>query len=579
METLTYAYAADIVKSERDANGDLLVYGKATGPDRDADGQRCDPDWLKTAVPEWFQFANIREMHQPVCAGVGVALTNDGDDWYVKSMVVDPGTAKKIEAGALKGYSIGVKSPIISKRGGDEWIAGGEIVEISYVDRPCNPTTTMAICKAIGASGAMAPVEATTEAELTISVGEQKFTPADLASLLVKNTTVAKSAGTVTLTAPEQTVAEQTASEPAADQQPADAQTVDEPAAAEQPADEQVATEPVVGEQAAEEPPANTEQIDVEVKGAVLDRDAITKAILDQLHAHGVDVSKGAMAPLKPGGAPRYPIKTVQDLKDAIQSFGRGKDADKAEIKNHIKSEAKRLGRSDLIPDNWKALLVKDAAALDTDSSGMTHDPAELRSILQGLVDCLKAEADELVAGDNELFDLSQLLRTISAFLCWWDCEAASGETESPYNSEGAEMAEFAATPDVTKTATPTEGALQTPEPSGSTEEQRLTELVKSAVADATKAITAAAEERNTTLTAELETVKADLAKALALPEPGGPVITRTAGQEAVARQTDALRLQAQANELLAKAATATDPYLAQGYRERAAAIAAQAAA
>jgi hypothetical protein len=44
---LTYAYAAEIVKSERDADGHLIVYGKATGPDLDLDGQICDPKWLK----------------------------------------------------------------------------------------------------------------------------------------------------------------------------------------------------------------------------------------------------------------------------------------------------------------------------------------------------------------------------------------------------------------------------------------------------------------------------------------------------------------------------------------------------
>src|SRR5262245_14675951 len=99
--TVTHAFAADITKAERDANGDLIVYGKATGPDLDLDEQIGDPAWLGKAMPDWQQWGNLREMHQPICAGVGLELAAQGDDWMVKSKVVDEGTAKKIEAGAL----------------------------------------------------------------------------------------------------------------------------------------------------------------------------------------------------------------------------------------------------------------------------------------------------------------------------------------------------------------------------------------------------------------------------------------------------------------------------------------------
>jgi hypothetical protein len=157
---ITYAYAADIVKAERDENGDLIVYGKATGPDLDLDQQICDPTWLKSAMPAWMEWGNIREMHQPIAAGVGIELEAKGDDWWLKSKCVDPNTAKKIEDGVLKGYSIGIKTPKVIKDaaapGGR--IVGGDIVETSYVDRPCNPTAKMAICKMVG--DVMEPVEA-----------------------------------------------------------------------------------------------------------------------------------------------------------------------------------------------------------------------------------------------------------------------------------------------------------------------------------------------------------------------------------------------------------------------------------
>lgn len=157
----TTAYAAEIVKWDRDADGDLIVYGKATGPDLDLDGQICDPTWLKSAMPTWMEFGNVREMHQPIAAGIGVELEEQGTDWMLKSKCIDPNTARKIESGVLKGYSVGIKNPQVTKDasapGGR--IVGGNIIEVSYVDRPCNPTAKMTICK--GASAVeMLPQEA-----------------------------------------------------------------------------------------------------------------------------------------------------------------------------------------------------------------------------------------------------------------------------------------------------------------------------------------------------------------------------------------------------------------------------------
>lgn len=167
--SITHVYAGDIVKTDTTEDGDLLVYGKATGPDLDLDEQRCDPDWLKNAMPGWAQWANIREQHSAIAAGVGVETVQDGDDWYVKSLVVDAGSAKKVEKGVLKGYSIGIKNARVVKDatapGGR--IVGGEIVEISLVDRPCNPTATMAIAKS--ADGELVPVDVAGELVMDLS--------------------------------------------------------------------------------------------------------------------------------------------------------------------------------------------------------------------------------------------------------------------------------------------------------------------------------------------------------------------------------------------------------------------------
>lgn len=46
-----------------------------------------------------------------------------------------------------------------------------------------------------------------------------------------------------------------------------------------------------------------------------------------------------------------YPIVTVEDLRNAIQAFGRTDNP--AATKEHIKRRARALGRTDLLPENW----------------------------------------------------------------------------------------------------------------------------------------------------------------------------------------------------------------------------------
>ena len=61
-----------------------------------------------------------------------------------------------------------------------------------------------------------------------------------------------------------------------------------------------------------------------------------------------------------------YPIVTVQDLRNAIQAFGRAKDP--AATKEHIMRRARALGRTDLIPENWtgeKFWDIRDVSKTD----------------------------------------------------------------------------------------------------------------------------------------------------------------------------------------------------------------------
>lgn len=142
---------AEIFKVDKLDDGTLMVHGKATGPDLDSDKQICDPEWLKSAMPDWFKFGNIREQHSSIAAGVGTELTQDGNDWHVSAHVVDPGSVKKVDAKVLKGFSVGISQPRIVKDiaapGGR--IVGGNIVELSLVDRPANPTCLLTLAKSV----------------------------------------------------------------------------------------------------------------------------------------------------------------------------------------------------------------------------------------------------------------------------------------------------------------------------------------------------------------------------------------------------------------------------------------------
>jgi hypothetical protein len=142
---------APITKTVDQDDGSLLVYGKATDDSLDLDDQRCDAGWLKTAMPEWFQWGNIREQHRADSA-IGKAIEHEAseDGHYITARIVDPLAVVKTKAGIFTGFSIGIRKPKIVKsptaRNG--LITGGLITEISLVDRPANSNAILTLCKA-----------------------------------------------------------------------------------------------------------------------------------------------------------------------------------------------------------------------------------------------------------------------------------------------------------------------------------------------------------------------------------------------------------------------------------------------
>jgi len=146
------SYAA-IIKQEKQEDGTLLVYGKATDDALDIDNQICDAGWLNKAMPEWFKTGgNIREQHSNIAAGVAKELDSKADGHYISALVVDASSIKKVEAGVLKGFSIGIRSPRVvrDEKAANGRIIDGQIVEISLVDRPANPNAKLMLAKSDG---------------------------------------------------------------------------------------------------------------------------------------------------------------------------------------------------------------------------------------------------------------------------------------------------------------------------------------------------------------------------------------------------------------------------------------------
>jgi len=175
MENYANGYAA-ITKSEKQEDGTLKVYGKATDDGLDIDSQICDEAWLKKAMPDWFTTGgNIREQHSNIAAGVATDYESKADGHYITALVVDPVSVKKVETGVLKGFSIGIRSPRVVRddKAANGRIIDGQIVEVSLVDRPANPNAKLMLAKAAESGELMAV--------------NQTPTPADVARLIAKS--------------------------------------------------------------------------------------------------------------------------------------------------------------------------------------------------------------------------------------------------------------------------------------------------------------------------------------------------------------------------------------------------------
>jgi len=80
---------------------------------------------------------------------------------------VDPVSVKKVENGVLKGFSIGIKNPRVTrdKSAANGRIVAGQIVEVSLVDRPANPNCQLVLAKSVNGEDTVIQVEELIEKE------------------------------------------------------------------------------------------------------------------------------------------------------------------------------------------------------------------------------------------------------------------------------------------------------------------------------------------------------------------------------------------------------------------------------
>lgn len=136
---------AEISKVEEQDDGTIKVSGIASSETIDAAGETITADAMRGAIPDYMAFGAIREMHDSKKAAGTALECSVGDDGrtYLEALVVDPIAIKKVQTGVYKGFSVGGKA---LKRNGTV-IEQMKLVEISLVDRPCNPEAIFSIAK------------------------------------------------------------------------------------------------------------------------------------------------------------------------------------------------------------------------------------------------------------------------------------------------------------------------------------------------------------------------------------------------------------------------------------------------
>ena len=527
--------------AKRGPDGFMYVKGLATDDTLDLDQQICDPAWLAKAMPAWMQIGNIREMHGSKAVGKATEMEKTGTGFVVTAKVVDPMAATMVDEGIYTGFSVGIKGARVVKdeRAPGGRIVDGTIVEVSLVDRPANPSCSIEIAKSV--DGVLVKGSAVTEIEKAESPAlnaEAVMTeePGTRDEVLDRDSPFFCRA--CSGTGKKSNVEGNT--------QETDCDVCG--GTGEQPEGRSEFAEPN-----RQSIPEELDNRDMKAVEPEVEKKDYTDAEREQLAESGEAM---------PGGG--FPIKTLKDLRNAIQSIGRAKDPKAA--KEHIIARAKAMGKEELVPSAWRGSDIGATKAAE----GQTHDAAELSAIRQGLINTIKAELDEMLDGDdNEICDVRELLCTLEMFLCWWTDEASENQVEAPFTGwdnsddyQGDTMAYvgLGVSADLIKNAS---AETATPE----VKDELRSEIVKALGLE--EVISAKAELSKAT--EEIELLKAALDEVKSMAAPGGPALRAT--REQTSKSAAVLAREVEAQRYRNLAAQITDPALRNQYLETARAL------
>lgn len=529
---ITHAYLGNLLHKRGD-DGFLYVKGLVSDDTLDLDQQRCDPAWLDDAIPKWFKSAgNIRVMHQPVVGGKAKEIAKNGTGWDANIKVTNKQADIDIEEGALTGLSVGIKNARVEKSlsAPNGLIVGGDIIEVSLVDRPANPSCVIEIAKMAGDGWQFTGIEASEGDQKDVVVTETQDDEEDEDEETKDLTEIGPNT--------EEFIKDKAAS--------GDCPTCDGTGKI-MDGHRKCPDCDGTGDKAA----ASDETVLVPDAAKFVQEftDFVTKRQMTNAEIN--DLPDSDFAYIEPGGkkdsegktVPRslrhFPINDAPHVRNALARAPQSPFGDKAMPK--IRAAASRLG----IKVSDKGVVADIVKALSQpDGDGVwTHDPAQLKAVAQGIVDFFKAELDEYVNGDDESWDIQCLTNVLNGWFNWWNHEASEGETTPPFDNDSDsgddDMANayisLGVSPDLIKAAS----AEDAPE-----------EVKTELKAEIRKAVgfdeeIATYKAQITELQETVTTVKAALEEVQEMAAPGGPVLRQTSEQRRVSAAHDAISTKA----------------------------------
>jgi hypothetical protein len=335
-----------------------LVYGIATAEVEDRTGEVCDYATTKPYYEKWSSdvhkssngksMGNLRSMHGKVAAGKITDISFDDTNKKIEicAKVVDDQEWKKVLEGVYTGFSQGgsyikrwddPENPAIKRYTADP-------TEVSLVDLPCLKTATFEVIKADGHT----EMRKFHTKEATVS----QPTNDDVAAKAVE---MAKVAGDETTWANYIEAAREELTKANAPTTPLAKEVIVETPAIDNDVKQvwQARDGKTFAKKA--EVVAYHKQLDTDemVKAASAPALAALDKLNDVLNKKDYSDNErkemAAKGEAKPDGS--YPIKNIQDLKNAIKTWGRG-DATQSD-KDHIKERAKALGATAELPEDW----------------------------------------------------------------------------------------------------------------------------------------------------------------------------------------------------------------------------------